>query len=370
MASIALKLPEQRAESNTTKRARIRFEWPRHRLTVPVGIETRSPAIDMDQVPCQGETREALKRRAAELQWFHAIDFGDFQSCGRQHDNIPKNETTYGAFDLLKDIDLEGQDCLDIGTFDGLLAFGLKLKGARNVTAVDSFERETFQLSRELLGLDIEYLPNVQSRNLVESVSGRRFDFIACNGIVYHMLFPLSAFLYNRLIIKRYGLFMVDTQIAAPKFKEPVLMLNTEADRCLREPSTYFLPNPAAVLGMMKLACFDVLAVRHHKKRSRMTVLGRAVAPSEVRGRTELCQVIHERDFSDHEFQLSDVGFDSEPTSEILYRGPEGEKTIDTKKYVPCFPPHPADSLRNQGIGASKWLGRNGNAALRAAGLG
>lgn len=99
------------------------------------------------------------------------------------HDNIPKNETTYGSFDLLQHVDLVGQDCLDIGTFGGLFAFGLKLIGAANV------------------------------------------------------------------------------------------------------PATDFFPNPSAVIGMMKLASFDVLAVRHHKKRARMTVMGRAVAPIEVRGR-------------------------------------------------------------------------------------
>jgi ribosomal protein L11 methylase PrmA len=67
----------------------------------------------------------------AEHKWFHSIDFGDGNiSEGRFPTGTPPNYTLFGVFEFLKDIDLRGMQCLDIGTMDGITAFTLKRRGA------------------------------------------------------------------------------------------------------------------------------------------------------------------------------------------------------------------------------------------------
>ncbi|MGH8564008.1 MAG: hypothetical protein ACREXW_07905 [Gammaproteobacteria bacterium] len=73
---------------------------------------------------------EELARLADDFTWFHAIECDHFQTSGRFKRGTPQNYTLYGAFDLIRQMDLRSQACLDIGTADGLLAFGMKALGA------------------------------------------------------------------------------------------------------------------------------------------------------------------------------------------------------------------------------------------------
>jgi len=64
------------------------------------------------------------EKLVAEQKWFHSIDFGDFASSGRFAPNEPQNRTLFGVFDLLGKMDLSSGNVLDIGTMDGIVAFG------------------------------------------------------------------------------------------------------------------------------------------------------------------------------------------------------------------------------------------------------
>src|SRR3954451_21387502 len=71
-----------------------------------------------------------LGRRVHDLLWYHTID-------------LPEDVVTPGWFDLRPVVDvmpwpdLQGKRCLDIGTYDGFLAFEMERRGAREVVAVD-----------------------------------------------------------------------------------------------------------------------------------------------------------------------------------------------------------------------------------------
>lgn len=292
----------------------------------------------------------------ASTRWFHAIDLGAFATSGRFPAGEPQNVTLYGAMDLIQHIDLRGAAVLDIGTADGLISFGAVALGAGRVVATDSVERESFLLAREALDLDVDYAPRMQIRDLVDRFGRGSFDLIVCSGVIYHMLNPASAFFECRKLLTEHGLLIVESAYDK-NWDQAAILVNNEQEVFL-EPNTYSMPTKRAVLGLMKLACFDVLAVRTLNGPDRITVLGRAVAPDQVRDRTALTHRIHELDFCDFEFQIKRF-LPSPGTTSIAYTGPGGERVIDQHAYEPRFPFHPPRTRRT--VGSTAWNTPVGN---------
>jgi tRNA (mo5U34)-methyltransferase len=148
--------------------------------------------------------RQELIQRAAMLKWFHVIDFGDYQSSGRFPRGTKQNVTPFPVMALLEHIDLRGLTCYDIGTANGLSAFGMKLKGAARVVATDVGEvGEPFALARELLALDVEYVANTSFDNILAELPEHSADLMVCAGVMYHMLNPFDCILKARGLLRR-----------------------------------------------------------------------------------------------------------------------------------------------------------------------
>jgi len=297
-----------------------------------------------------------LEEEFAQRRWFHSIDFGEFASSGRFRPGEPQNITLFGFMDLIKDIDLRGHTVLDIGSVDGLSSFGMKALGASEVHATDSVEQPTFLRTREVLDLDVNYHPGTQIKDVAQLFNPGTFDLILCAGVIYHMLNPASAFFECRKIIKDGGLLVMET----PYFKgeeRAAIFVNSETEM-VYETSTYSVPTKAAVIGLMKLAGFDVLGVRTISSPDRVTVLGRALSPERIRERSNLLERIHEIDFCDFEFRLKDH-LPPPAQSSIIFFGEEGEKVIDYKTYAPSFPYHPSRAKRT--AGSTMWASPKGN---------
>jgi 2-polyprenyl-3-methyl-5-hydroxy-6-metoxy-1,4-benzoquinol methylase len=122
--------------------------------------------------------REELIRQAEEINWFHAIDFGDYQSLGRFTPGTPQNRTLFGVMDMLDQIDLTGLNCLDIGTADGLIAFNMASRGAARVVATDVPPKgfPSFNTARELLNLDVEMVGGTTFDNIIDKLGEHVFD--------------------------------------------------------------------------------------------------------------------------------------------------------------------------------------------------
>lgn len=297
-----------------------------------------------------------LKEYLRKEKWFHALDFGEFASSGRFRPGQPQNITLYGFMDLIQHIDLRGASVLDIGATDGLASFGMKKLGAATVHATDSVDRATFRFARDHFGLDIEYYPNTQIKDLAKLFGASKFDLILCAGVFYHMLNPASALIECRKLLKNRGLFVLETAYN-PKEKKPVIYINSEAE-LVDEVNTYSIPSESAIIGLFKLFGMEVLAIRTLKKPDRITVLGRAVEPEQVPGRSDLLQRIHRKDFCDYEFRLSDH-VSSAVTSTIEYVGVQSKERIHYKSYQPNFPFHPPASKPH--LGQTIWTSSEGN---------
>ena len=139
----------------------------------------------------------------------------------------------FTVFDLLKDIDVSGKDCLDIRATDGLVSFGLERLGARTVVATDRVRGRGFSIAHELLDSKVELLQPVEISTLASAVGDKRFDLIVCAGVIYHMLNPLDAFLTCRALSKPKDLLIIES---AMNFSAGLraLILNSETEDSMK----------------------------------------------------------------------------------------------------------------------------------------
>ena len=89
--------------------------------------------------------------------------------------------------------DLKGLRAIDIGTYDGPLAFALEARGADVVAAdIQDPDRTGFNTAKAILGSRVTYL-----RSSVYDLSANdvgRFDVIVFSGVYYHLKYPIMAF--------------------------------------------------------------------------------------------------------------------------------------------------------------------------------
>lgn len=140
---------------------------------------------------------QALRARAAELMsiyWHHSIKlFPDLVTKGGKSSELLERERAA----ILDTIALDGRSVLDIGSWNGYFAFEAKRAGAARVIASDSLcwqmplfrGRETFDLARECLGLDIEaeVIDPTALPGHLEPV-----DVVLLLGVFYHMQDPIA----------------------------------------------------------------------------------------------------------------------------------------------------------------------------------
>ncbi len=289
---------------------------------------------------------ETQRQLMDQLEWFHALDLGEVQTCGRFRPDTPQNQTLFSVLDLLEHIDVRGFSCLDIGATDGLVSFGLEKLGAAEVVATDRVVGRGFALVHEILESHVHFLAPVEISTLYEAVGERRFDLIICAGVIYHMFNPQDAFLVCRSLLKPNGLLIVESAIT--QTPDPVLVLNSETGE-LAETSSYWLPSLTAMAGMMRLAWCDVLASREVEGLNRAAVLGRAVSDAGLIGeRSPLLERMQHMAPLDYTFSSRlEKARELEPSA-IRYEGRTGPAKVSPQSYIPRFPLHahrPVDAL-------------------------
>ena len=248
--------------------------------------------------------------------------------------------TLFGVMDLLPSIDVANMDCLDIGTANGLCAFHMAMRGGR-VTATDLFDDvpSPFAVARQALNLDVNYQSGIRFDNILDRLPPHAFDVIVCAGVLYHMFHPLDAILKARKLARRNGLLLIETAFL-PGTKKPIMEFNPVSGRN-KELTTYWLPSKSALLGMLRFAGFDILAVRRIRGPDRIAVLARNVSIGSVSN-------VHAR-MAEIQTRTTDAGYietlPDKPVSLVSCDGLlGGDFKIDWRTYTPNFPPHPDGS--------------------------
>ncbi|HEU4664488.1 MAG TPA: methyltransferase domain-containing protein [Dokdonella sp.] len=139
----------------------------------------------------------ALRARAKELAsvpWHHSIRlFPDLLIKGNKSEALLAAERAA----ILDPLALDGRSVLDIGSWNGYFAFEAKRAGAARVIASDSLcwnlpvfrGRETFDLARACLGLDIE-TKVIDPTELPGDLAPA--DVVLFLGVFYHMHDPIA----------------------------------------------------------------------------------------------------------------------------------------------------------------------------------
>lgn len=222
-----------------------------------------------DVAPTTAELQDAVDEHPF---WYHTMD-------------IAPGVTTAGWFDLRPIVDqmpwpnVRGKRCLDIGTFDGYLAFELERRGAAEVVAVDvedhllwdwppdyraaDLPRDPgfsgppkgagFRLARELMGSKVDW--RALSVYDLDPDEVGVFDVVVCGSLLLHLRDPLRALEAVRRVTR--GVFLSSEQIelwmSVLGRGRPLFTLNGSGGDC-----QWFNFNAAGHKRMLYAAGFDV----------------------------------------------------------------------------------------------------------------
>lgn len=219
------------------------------------------------------DRRVQIARRVAENPlWYHTID-------------LPEEVSTPGWFDLRPIVDrmpwpeVQGKRCLDVGTYDGFLAFELERRGASEVVATDIPDHRSwdwpadmrasgpdalaalagpqkglgFAIAHELLGSSVKKV-EISAYDLSPDRVGM-FDVVVCGTLMLHLRDPVAALEAIRSVCA--GQFLSAEQIelglGLRNRGRPVAALNGAGELC-----QWWTPTPAGHRQMLFAAGFDV----------------------------------------------------------------------------------------------------------------
>ncbi|MGI9021608.1 MAG: class I SAM-dependent methyltransferase [Solirubrobacterales bacterium] len=215
----------------------------------------------------------AAREAVAEVPlWYHTLE-------------VAPGVTTPGWFDLRPIIglmpwpDVRGKRCLDVGTYDGFLAFELERRGATEVLAADIGLHEDwdwpfamrqrgpewlrehagsepgtgFKVASELLGSSVQRV-TISAYDLSPEAVGQ-FDVVVCGSLLLHLRDPLRALAAIHSVCR--GRFLssetIDLRLTVTARQQPVLRLDG-----LSEIFQWFVPNAAAHRRMLDASGFGI----------------------------------------------------------------------------------------------------------------
>jgi tRNA (mo5U34)-methyltransferase len=211
------------------------------------------------------------ERVAAHSLWYHTLE-------------LAPGVITPGWFDLRPIVerlpwpDVQGLRCLDIGTFDGFLAFELERRGAREVICTDVADergwdwppdmrahgparlealaperRRGFEIAREALGSKA-----VRTELSVYDLSPERigtFDVVVCGSLLLHLREPLRALEAIRSVCERFLLSAEEVRLALSVLhpRRALAELNGSGDLL-----QWWVPNAAGHRRMLYATGFEI----------------------------------------------------------------------------------------------------------------
>jgi tRNA (mo5U34)-methyltransferase len=197
---------------------------------------------------------QALRARARELMsvyWHHSIQLlPDLVVKGGKSPELLVQERA-AILDLIA---LDGKSVLDVGSWNGYFAFEAKRAGATRVIASDSLcwqlpifrGRETFDLARECLDLDIETEvidPTALPGHLAP------VDVVLFLGVFYHMHDPIVV-LKNAASLAREVL-VIETHQDALMMDKPAMVFYPR-DTLSGDHTNWWGPNPECMFELLE----------------------------------------------------------------------------------------------------------------------
>lgn len=142
---------------------------------------------------------------------------------------------------LLRNAELAGSDCLDIGSVEGLLPVVMCRQGAREVVATNPhlYNYEKMQAIRKIFGAHFKFRQIGSLYELTGKLRGG-FDLINLSGVLYHVYSPMHVLAGLRPLLKKNGLMIVSTNVVK---RDDFSMEFNDRGKLQREATTYWYPS-------------------------------------------------------------------------------------------------------------------------------
>jgi 2-polyprenyl-3-methyl-5-hydroxy-6-metoxy-1,4-benzoquinol methylase len=174
---------------------------------------------------------------------------------------------------LLRNCDLRGATCLDLGSMEGLIPVLMCRQGAKTVVATDAVDhchdkmaalRHYYraEFSFQKVGLMYDLTSKLRKANSAS------FDVINLSGLLYHVYSPLMVLAGVRPLLKRNGLIIVSTNVVVD---ESTAMHLNDGGRFQDETNTFWYLSIRALdylLRYLRLAPIDCLYLPHRNIKS------------------------------------------------------------------------------------------------------
>jgi SAM-dependent methyltransferase len=144
---------------------------------------------------------------------------------------------------LLRNCELAGCDCLDIGSVEGLMPILMCRQGAKDVVATNPhlYNYEKMQAVRKLFGAHFRFRQIGSLYDLSKKLGGNRgFDLINLSGVLYHVYSPMHVLAGLRPLLKKNGLMIVSTNVVK---RNDFSMEFNDRGKLQREATTYWYPS-------------------------------------------------------------------------------------------------------------------------------
>lgn len=218
-----------------------------------------------------GATFNSLRAKRAELlvhrggpqalankSWYYSVELADgVVTDGQYHPDLPMVPRQ-----LMRQVDLRGRACLDLGSVEGLMPTLMVRGGAARVLATDftNFCADKMVAVKKAYDVDFDFKAVGLMYDLHAKIGGG-FDFINCSGLLYHTWSPLDVLAGVRPLLKRNGIMVVSTNVVIES--EWTAEFNTEG-RLNKETNTFWylsVPTLDYLLRYLRLRPIDALLV-------------------------------------------------------------------------------------------------------------
>lgn len=282
---------------------------------------------------------------AQQEKWFHAMKLSTLTTHSWVYGNsLPPNYHLYPTIDILNNIDLEGLTCLDIGTFDGLLAFCMSLRGAKSVLATCRYNLKRFRIARSILGCqNLSYYHGIALVDFSHSFPARCCDLIVMTAMMHHVVSPISALMEARRLLKLGGLLVIETIYRHGDCG--VFWLNTAIDDPVYGCPTIWIPSQDSLAEVLRLCCFSLVTeiqlISDNARETnyfRKTYLARAETRPSVGDRSEKLIELHSKIDKLESYDYSQLEDSANKLMIRINHLPPSISAIDIRKYVPIDP--------------------------------
>ena len=213
-----------------------------------------------------------IRQRIAKTSWYHAFEVWP----GIVTPGVRKLDASHFLDEAGVPADLCGKRALDIGTWDGALAFEMERRGA-SVVALDVQDPEQtgFNAATEIRQSRVQYVR--ASVYELSQVLTERFDLIGYLGVFYHLTNPVKAFEEIEAVLEPDGQVLfegeclrnyaetVDHEPVRGEFVEQVAGSDLPLALCtpgmFKERPNWFIPNFACLRSWAAAARLEI--VRH-----------------------------------------------------------------------------------------------------------